>query len=93
MKILFGDFNAKLGKKNLFKPLIGNESLHEISNYSGFRVVSFAISENLIVKSTMFPHRNIHKHTWTSDGKTHKQIDHVLIDKRQHPNIVYVRHL
>jgi len=28
----------------------------------------------------MFPHRNIHKYTWTSpDGKAHKQINHVLI--------------
>jgi len=40
----------------------------------------------------MFPHRNIHKYTWNSpDGKTHKQIDHMLIDKRCHLNILYVR--
>jgi hypothetical protein len=33
--------------------------------------VNFATSKNLIVKSMMFPHRNIHKFTWTSpDGNT-----------------------
>jgi hypothetical protein len=31
MKILL-DFNAKLGREDIFKPTIGNESLHEISN-------------------------------------------------------------
>ena len=30
----------------------------------------------------MFPHRNIRKYTWTSDGKTLIQIDHILIDRR-----------
>jgi hypothetical protein len=40
----------------------------------------------------MFPHRNIHKYTWTSsDGKTNNQIDHVLIDRRWHSSILDVR--
>jgi hypothetical protein len=82
MKILLGDLNAKVGRKDIFKPTIGNESLHEISNDNGVRVVNFATSKNLIVKSTMFPYCNIHKHTWTSpDGNTHNLIDHILIDR------------
>ena len=49
------------------------------------------MSKNLVVKSTMFPHRNIHKQTWTSpDGKTHNQIDHILIDRRQQWSILDV---
>jgi hypothetical protein len=42
MKILLGDFNAKLGRVGIFKPIIGNESLHEASNNNGVRVVNFA---------------------------------------------------
>jgi hypothetical protein len=34
-KILFGDFNAKVGKKDIFKPTIGNESLHKNCNDYG----------------------------------------------------------
>ena len=83
MKILLADINAKLRKENIFKPTNGNKSLHKDSNDNGIRVVNFATSKNLVAKSTMFPHRNIHKCTWTSpDGKTHNQIDHVLIDRR-----------
>jgi hypothetical protein len=91
MKILLGDFNAKVGREDIFNLIIGNESLHETSNDKGVRVVYFATSKNLIVKSTTFPHRNIHKHTWTSpDSVTHNQIDHVLIYKRRHPNVLDV---
>jgi hypothetical protein len=92
MKILLGDANAKVGKENTFKPTIWNESLHQDSNDNGVRVVNFATSKNLVVKGTMFAHRNIHKYTWTSpDGKTHNQIDHVLIDRRWHSSILDVR--
>jgi hypothetical protein len=44
MKILLGEFSAKVGRKNIFKPTIGNESLHEISNDNGVRLVNFATS-------------------------------------------------
>jgi hypothetical protein len=41
MKILLGDFNAKVGRENTFSLTIGNESLCEISNDNGVRVVNF----------------------------------------------------
>jgi hypothetical protein len=75
MKILVGDSNAKVGRDGNFKPIIRNESLHEANNDNGVRVINIVTSKNLIVKSTTFPYRDIHKHTWTSpDGVTHKQI-------------------
>jgi hypothetical protein len=67
--------------------------MHEISNNNGIRLVNFSTSKNLTVKSTMFPHCDIHKCTWTSDGKAHNQIDHILIDRRRHSNILHVRSL
>jgi hypothetical protein len=63
MKILLGDFNAKVGREDILKPTIGNESSHEISNDPGVRVVKFATSKNLVVKNTMFPLCSIHKYT------------------------------
>jgi hypothetical protein len=76
------DFNAKVSREDIFKLTIGNERLHKIKNDNGVGVVNFATSKNLIVKRAMFLHRNIHKYTWIStDGKTHNQIDHILIER------------
>jgi hypothetical protein len=92
MSILLGDFNTKVGREDIFKPTIGNESSHEISNDNEASVVKFATSKNLLAKSTMFPHRSIHKYTWNSpDGKTRNHIDHVLIVRRRHSSILDVR--
>jgi hypothetical protein len=89
---MLGDFSAKVGQEDIFKPTVWNEGLHEISIDKGVRVVNFATSKNLIVKSTMFPHPNIHKFTWTSpDGRTYNQIYHILIDRRRHPVVLDVR--
>ncbi|KAJ4434273.1 hypothetical protein ANN_22825 [Periplaneta americana] len=40
MKILLGDFNAKVGREDIFKPTIGKESLHVTSNDNGVRSAS-----------------------------------------------------
>jgi hypothetical protein len=50
MKMLLRDFSAKVDKEEVFTPTIGNESLLEISNDNGVRVVNFATSKNLAVK-------------------------------------------
>jgi hypothetical protein len=55
IKILMGDFNAKVGREDIFKPIIGNDSLHEASNDNGIKVVNSAISKNLIVKEHNLP--------------------------------------
>lgn len=92
VKMVVGDFNSKVGRENSFRPTIGPDSLHNISNNKGTRLINFASSKNLIVSSTYFPRKAIHKHTWKSpDGRTQNQIDHILINKRHGSCIHKVR--
>jgi len=56
MKILLGDFNAKLGTVDVFKLTTGNERVCNDSNGNGVRIVNFATLKNLDVKSKIFPH-------------------------------------
>lgn len=92
IKIVLGDFNAKIGREACFYQTIGKHSLHETSNDNGIRIIDFAASLNLVVKSTWFEHKNIHKATWISpDGNTRNQIDHILIDGRHFSSILDAR--
>jgi len=40
MKILLGDFNAKVGRQNIFKLTTGNDILHQDSNNNGVTIVN-----------------------------------------------------
>jgi hypothetical protein len=93
VEIFLGDFSAKVGREDIFKPTIGNESLHEISNGSGVRAVNFATSKNLDIRSTSsLIATYIHEYSWTSpEGKTHNQLDYVLIDRRRHSAVLDIR--
>lgn len=92
IKIMIGDFNAKVGKENIFKGAIGSYSLHDNTNGNGMRLIDLATERNMVISSTKFPHRRIHTATWVSpDRMTTNQIDHVLIDARHSSDIMDVR--
>jgi hypothetical protein len=50
MKIFVGNFNANVGREDIFKPIIVNENLHEVVNDNATRVLNFATSKFLILK-------------------------------------------
>ena len=92
MNILLGDFTGQVVRENIFKSTVGYENLRWNSNDDGVRIMNFATSKKLVVKSTIFSHRNIHTYTWTSpDGKSHNQTDRILIDRRWNSSILDVR--
>jgi hypothetical protein len=52
---MLGNFNAKVGREDIFKPTTRKDTLHEISNDNRVAINS-ATSNNLTVKSIVFPH-------------------------------------
>jgi len=60
--MIVGDFNAKIGRENIYRPTIGPDSLHEISNNNGTRLIHFATSQELTISSIIF-HENIFTNT------------------------------
>jgi hypothetical protein len=74
-----GDFNVKIGRENFMKPVAGNFTFHEETNENGKHLGQFAVMKNMIIKSTCFKHKIIHKGTWEVPGGGVNQISHVLI--------------
>jgi hypothetical protein len=92
VKIVLGDTNAKIGKEAVYRPTIGRYSVHNECNNNGTTLVDFATSKNMVIRSTCFPHKQLHLATWCSpDGVMANQIDHVLIEWRHSSDIFYVR--
>jgi hypothetical protein len=51
MKILLGDFNATVRRETIFKPTVGNGSLHQNGNDNGARIVNFATSKIWLLRA------------------------------------------
>jgi len=93
IKIVLGDFNAKVGKEEVFRPTIGRYSLHDETNENGQRMIYFAAERNLVVKSSFHQHKSRHLATWKhpNDNLSPNQIDHLLISGRHLTDVIDVK--
>ncbi|XP_053373668.1 craniofacial development protein 2-like [Mercenaria mercenaria] len=87
-----GDMNAKVGNNNVGNEFImGKEGLGEM-NDNGELFTDFCGQNDLVIGGSIFPHKNIHKSTWTSpDHTVNNQIDHVTISRRWRRTLTDVR--
>ena len=90
--VVMGDFNAKVGSDPTNGPGVMGRHGMGVINDNGSRLIEFATLQELIIGGTLFPHRDIHKYTWTSpDGRTKNQIDHLMIRARDRSDLSDVR--
>jgi exonuclease III len=64
IKILIGDFNAKIWKEDMYRPTIGLNDLHDVSNDNGTRLINLCLAKGFNLSSTYFTRKDIHKQTW-----------------------------
>ncbi|VDO74918.1 unnamed protein product [Schistosoma margrebowiei] len=92
LTILMGEFKAKVGTDNTgYEDIMGRHGLGE-RNENGERFANLCAFNKLVIGGTIFPHKRIHKTTWTSpDHTTQNQIDHICINKTFRRTIEDVR--
>ncbi|GFG37136.1 hypothetical protein Cfor_05796 [Coptotermes formosanus] len=92
IKILVGDLNAKIRRDEISQGPTGRYSSHLKSNNNGQKPLDFATQKSMVVSSTCYPHKDIHKQTWRShDGKINNLTNHILIHKRNASSITDVK--
>ena len=81
IKIVMGDFNAKVGNDNTnYERAMGKEGCGNMNN-NGERLLECCMTYDLVIGGTLFPHPDIHKLTWCSpNGRDKNQIDHIMIN-------------
>ncbi|VDO51466.1 unnamed protein product [Schistosoma margrebowiei] len=74
-----------------YEDIMGRHGLGE-RNENGERFANLCAFNKLVIGGPIFPHKRIHKTTWTSpDNTTQNQIDHICINKTFRRTIEDVR--
>ena len=63
VKIIIGDYNARVGQEVEYRPVIGRFSAHQLTNANGLKLIDFATSKNMAIRSTFFQHSLYHRLT------------------------------
>ena len=62
--VLMGDWNAKVEQRQVVEEgVMGKEALKSVRNDNGERFVDFFATNSLVITTTSFPHKDIHKYT------------------------------
>ncbi|PVD37105.1 hypothetical protein C0Q70_04099 [Pomacea canaliculata] len=80
LKIIMGDINAKEGDDNTNRGLMMRRHCVGTCSENGELFTDFCAFNDHVIGGAVFPHKSIHKATWTSpDGQTENQIDHITV--------------
>ena len=69
LQVVIGDFNACVGNvRNGFELFLGPHAVPEPTNDNEQRLLDTCAANNLVTGGSLFPHRLIHKYSWTSSA-------------------------
>ena len=87
--LITGDLNAKVGKGTTEEREVLGQHGTGTRNENGERLCEFCEMNGLVITVTIFPHKEIHKATWTSpNDRTKNQIDHTMIAKEYRSSVM-----
>ena len=83
LQIILGDFNAVSGTdRQGYEQVVGNYG-SGVVNDNSTRLLSLCSAHRLSIVGSWFARKNIHRHSWIcNDGRTRKEIDHILTNNR-----------
>ena len=76
---VMGYLNAMVGSDNTSNERVMGKHGYGRMNENGERLVNFCGINNLAIRGSLFPHKDIHKITWISpNSRDRSQIDHLM---------------